>query len=213
MAVVTGSVAIGIAVVPPQPDPAAGAVPAAAPTPTVTAAATAATAAITAVAAAVATTTAAPTPVVATVPAMPPTRLHAPAIGVDAPVVPVGVDGRALAIPDDPSVVGWWQDGARPGARSGTVVLAGHVDAWDTGPGALFHLGRMRPGDAVWVDTPSAERGYVVEAVRRYAKPELPAEVFADAGRPRLVLISCGGVFDRRIRSYTDNIVVYATPA
>ena len=71
----------------------------------------------------------------------------------------------------------------------------------------------MRPGDAVWVDTATAERGYVVEAVRHYAKPALPAEVFADAGRPRLVLISCGGAFDRKLRSYTDNIVVYATPA
>jgi hypothetical protein len=197
--VVAGTVAIGIAVVPPAAEPAEGAVPAAAPTPIPPP-----------------STAAAPVPVVAAVPAIPaspPIRLHAPVIGVDAPVVPVGVDGRALAVPDDPSVIGWWQDGARPGARTGTVVLAGHVDAWDTGPGALFHLARMRPGDAVWVDTATAERGYVVEAVRHYAKSELPAEVFADAGRPRLVLISCGGAFDRRLRSYTDNIVVYATPA
>ncbi len=196
IAVVAGTAIVGFAAVSPQDDPAAGAVPAAAP------AATTAT-----------TTVTAPAPAVATIAAAPPTRLHAPAIGVDAPVVPVGADGRALAIPDDPSVVGWWRDGARPGARTGTVVLAGHVDAWDTGPGALFHLARLRPGDAVSVGTDTGERGYVVEAVRRYPKPELPAELFTPAGRPRLVLISCGGVFDRRLRSYTDNVVVYATPA
>lgn len=203
IAIVAGLAAVGFAVVPPQDDPAAGAVPPAA--------------------LVVAPVPAAPVPAspadaaqshaAATVAAAPPTRLHAPAIGVDAPVVPIGVDGRALVIPDDPSVVGWWRDGARPGAPTGTVVLAGHVDAWDTGPGALFHLARIRPGDAVSVRTDTGERGYVVEAVRRYPKPELPVEVFAPAGRPRLVLISCGGAFDRRLRSYTDNVVVYATPA
>ncbi len=197
MAVVAGAAAIGVALVPSPDDVAAGAVPEPAPVVTTTV-----------------TTPATMRPRVApTIAASPPTRLHAPAIGVDAPVVPVGVDGLALAVPDDPSVVGWWRDGARPGASTGTVVLAGHVDAWDTGPGALFHLARMRPGDAVSLRTAAGERGYVVEAVRHYAKPELPAEVFADVGRPRLVLISCGGAFDRRLRSYTDNIVVYATPA
>jgi sortase (surface protein transpeptidase) len=188
IAVVAGTAAVGFAAVPLQDDPAVGAVPPAAATP-------------------------APVATTARIAATPPTRLRVPAIRVDAPVVPVGVDGRALAIPDDPSVVGWWRDGARPGAPTGTVVLAGHVDAWDTGPGALFHLSRMQPGDAVSVHTDTGDRGYVVEAVRRYAKPELPAEVFARDGRPRLVLISCGGTFDRRIRSYTDNVVVYATPA
>lgn len=37
------------------------------------------------------------------------------------------------------------------------------------------------------------------------------AEVFAP-GLPRVVLISCGGTFDRRLRHYADNVVVVAVP-
>jgi Sortase domain len=146
-------------------------------------------------------------------PAAPPVRLVASGIGVDAPVVPVGVDpDRALAIPADPSVVGWWQAGARPGSAAGSVVLAGHVDTRVDGPGALFRLASLRPRDAVVVDTPVGTVDYVVDAVRRYPKVALPPEVFATTGRPRLVLITCGGDFDRRTRHYADNVVVYATP-
>jgi hypothetical protein len=41
----------------------------------------------------------------------------------------------------------------------------------------------------------------------------LPPEVFAVGGPPRLVLITCGGAFDRRTRNYADNVVVFAEPA
>jgi Sortase domain len=146
--------------------------------------------------------------------AAPPVRLHLAAIGVDAPVTPVDVDpDGALAIPADPAVVGWWRGGAEPGAPAGSVVLAGHVDTWSAGPGALFRLARLRPQDRVVVDTSAGPVGYVVDGVRQYPKTRLPAEAFATTGRPRLVLITCGGEFDARSRHYADNVVVYATPA
>jgi hypothetical protein len=146
-------------------------------------------------------------------PSSPPVRLVATAAGVDAPVIPVGVDpDRGLAVPTDPSVVGWWRDGAQPGSLAGSVVLAGHVDTRADGPGALFRLVSLRPRDEVVVGTPAGTVDYVVEAVRRYPKAGLPAEAFATTGRPRLVLITCGGAFDGRTRHYSDNVVVYATP-
>lgn len=146
--------------------------------------------------------------------AAPPARLRLPALGVDAPVVPVDVQpDRALAVPDDPTVVGWWRAGPQPGALAGSVVLDGHVDTRADGPGALFRLADLRPGHPVIVETAAGEVSYVVRAVRRYPKAELPAEVFDTAGAPRLVLITCGGAFDRRTRHYADNVVVYAVPA
>jgi hypothetical protein len=42
----------------------------------------------------------------------------------------------------------------------------------------------------------------------------LPIEqLFVPDGPPGLVLITCGGSFDRGVRSYQDNIVVRAVPA
>jgi hypothetical protein len=50
-------------------------------------------------------------------------------------------------------------------------------------------------------------------AARDQNQAELPPEVFAAGGPPRLVLITCGGAFDRSTRHYADNVVVFADPA
>jgi hypothetical protein len=143
-----------------------------------------------------------------------PVRLRVPSLGVDAPVTPVAAQsGGALAVPDDPHVVGWWRAGAAPGSERGTVVLDGHVDSHLAGPGALFRLAEIRPGAAVLLMTSRGTIPYVVVAIRGYPKADLPAQVFDTSGRPRLVLITCGGAFDRRIRQYADNIVAYGVPA
>ncbi len=143
----------------------------------------------------------------------PPLRVRVAALAVDAPVTPVDVDpDGALAVPADPGVVGWWRAGARPGAGAGTVVLAGHVDTRADGPGALFRLAALRPDDRVVVETAAGEVDYVVQGVRHYPKAALPAEAFDTGGSARLVLITCGGVFDRSTRRYADNVVAYAVP-
>jgi hypothetical protein len=140
----------------------------------------------------------------------------APAVGVVPPAAaarPVPVAAAAVPrVPDDPGVLGWWRDGAAPGSATGTVVLAGHVDSRELGPGALFRLADLRLGDPIAVRARRRVIDYAVQAVRRYPKAALPGEVFDRAGAARLVLISCGGAFDRARRSYADNVVVYAVP-
>lgn len=143
-----------------------------------------------------------------------PQGLALPSLRADAPILPIGVlPGGSLALPDDPHVLGWWQDGARPASGQGTVVIGGHVDTAADGPGALFELRKLRPGDPVALSTDRGVRIYVIVAVRSYPKAALPAEVFARSGQPRLVIITCGGAFDKVTRQYADNIVAYAVPA
>ncbi|MCW0216242.1 MAG: class F sortase [Pseudonocardia sp.] len=143
-----------------------------------------------------------------------PVRLDLPDRAVTAPVVPVGTgpDG-ALFIPDPPQTVGWWAPGALAGSGTGTVVVAGHVDSRLAGIGALAVLPDLTVGEHVVL---TGERGavlpYRVVARREFVKAALPPETFDRAGAPRLVLITCGGRFDRSTRSYEDNIVVYAEP-
>ncbi|NMH99890.1 sortase domain-bontaining protein [Pseudonocardia acidicola] len=142
-----------------------------------------------------------------------PQRLRLPSLGVDAPVVPVGVAaGGALVVPDDPGVLGWWQAGARPGSGHGTVVVDGHVDSAVAGPGALYHLRAVRLGDRVQLGTDRGTQGYVVRALRSFPKSAPPPDLFAIDGPPRLALITCGGSFDRHTRQYADNVVAYAVP-
>jgi hypothetical protein len=136
------------------------------------------------------------------------------ALGVDAPVVRESVDGAgALTLPQDPRTIGWWGAGAAPGAPLGTIVLAGHVDSAQQGAGALFPLARTPVGARVVLSGPGGEATYAVQGRRRFAKDDLPRrELFRQDVETRLLLVTCGGGFDRATRRYTDNVVVYAVP-
>lgn len=146
-------------------------------------------------------------------PAAPPSRLRIPGIGVDAPVVPVGVDGAGvLEVPEDVREIGWYRHGPAPGG-AGSTVLAGHVDSRTQGRGALFDLRDLVPGDRLEVVTDGEVTTWTVEARRAYDKDVVPLEdLFRRDGPARLVVITCGGEFDRRGGSYRQNIVVYARP-
>ena len=134
--------------------------------------------------------------------------------GATAPVVPVatGPDG-ALVVPDPPTTVGWWAPGALAGAASGTTVLAGHVDSAAAGLGTFALLRDLAVGDRVVLTGADGRApAYRVTGRRQLGKAALPADLFAGGGPPRLVLITCGGRFDRTTRHYTDNVLVYAEP-
>lgn len=142
-----------------------------------------------------------------------PVELAIPALQVRAWVLPVGTraDG-SLQVPPSARDLGWWRGSAAPGSPSGTVVIAGHVDTAQEGPGALFRLAEIPVGSRIHVRSrDGTTRTYRVAARRSYPKRNLPATVFAGSGSPRLVLITCGGTFDEHTRSYSDNIVAYAT--
>ncbi|RFU21446.1 class F sortase [Geodermatophilus marinus] len=151
-------------------------------------------------------------PTAAAVPA--PARLLVPALGVDAPVDPVGVaDDGQMQLPEDVSRVGWYRFGPEPGG-AGSAVLAGHVDDADQGLGELAPLRGAEVGTEVEVtDSAGTASRWRVVSREVLHKQELPLDrLFARAGPPRLVLITCGGPFLPELGSYRDNVVVVAEP-
>lgn len=144
-----------------------------------------------------------------------PERIRVRRLQVDAPVVSVSIlPAGDLDVPANPDVIGWWAEGARPGDATGSVVLDGHVDSAQRGLGAFAALRSAQVGDMVEVvGTGGENRAYTVVARRVYPKSSLPAaEVFSQDVAERLVLVTCGGRFDRATGHYDDNIVVYAAP-
>ena len=138
-----------------------------------------------------------------------------PSLGIDAPIVPVGIDMRAgaLGTPNDIDKVGWFRDAAAPGGDSGSILLAGHVDSARRGAGAFFALKSARHGTRIEVRSDDGKtRRYRVTSVRRMPKPALPGKVYSRNGTRRLTLVTCGGPFDARKGHYRDNIVVTAVP-
>ena len=144
-----------------------------------------------------------------------PVRIELPALGVDAEVVPVGVDDAGLMeIPKDVDTVGWYRFGPAPGSPSGSSVLSGHVDDYQQGTGVFARIGDLGPGDTVRVtDAAGAVREFQVVAREEWSKGEVPLDrLFDRGGESRLVLITCGGSFNSSTLGYDDNIAITATP-
>ena len=82
-----------------------------------------------------------------------------------------------------------------------------------SGGGAFVNLKNARAGQRIRVTTSDGKvRVYRVTTVRRYLKAALPANVYSSKGRARLVLVTCGGPFQRSSGTYRDNIAVTAVP-
>ena len=148
-------------------------------------------------------------------PAVRPVTVRIPSLGISAAVRPVGIDVAhgVLGLPPGIRRAGWWHDGVAPGASSGAVLIAGHVDSAQAGAGAFFKLHRAVRGSRVQVaTTDGGVYAYRVVSVRSYRKSALPTSIYSRTGAPRLVLVTCGGPFDPAGGHYRDNIVVTAVP-
>jgi hypothetical protein len=145
-----------------------------------------------------------------------PVRVRISSLRIDAPVSAAAID-VAHGVLDAPASIaraGWWRDGATPGASSGAVLITGHVDSAKGGMGAFFRLRRVHAGDRVELRTTAGRTvAYEVRSVRTYVKGAVPTSIFSRRGAARLVLVTCGGPFDRESGHYRDNVVVTAVPA
>jgi LPXTG-site transpeptidase (sortase) family protein len=137
-----------------------------------------------------------------------PQRITVPRLGVSAKVIGITATGGALEPPSNPRLIGWWSDGAKPGAKKGSAVMTGHTV--HNGGGAFDHLEDLKKGDLVTVLTDKGAMRYLVDSVRNYAKQSLAkhaAEVFDQSIDGRLVLITCD---DWNGSVYLSNAVVVA---
>lgn len=143
-----------------------------------------------------------------------PTRITIPSIGVDAPVMQVGLASNgAIATPplDQPNLAGWYSGGPAPGEQ-GPAVVVGHVDG-PNGASVFYRLGSVKPGAQVRMDLADHRTAvFTVYSVEYYPKGSFPGNrVYGDYSRPGLRLITCGGPYLGGSVGYADNIVVYAS--
>lgn len=150
-----------------------------------------------------------------TVPPVPvgvPTRISIASLGVDAPVDQVGLEKNGSMEVPGATESGWYRSGPRPGSAAGSAVIAAHVD-FNGVRGVFFDLRKLEAGAEITVtDDAGTARRFVVAERFQVGKRQLPVgELFRPDGAPVLTLITCGGGFDQRHRTYEDNIVVRAT--
>jgi LPXTG-site transpeptidase (sortase) family protein len=139
-------------------------------------------------------------------------RIVMPSLGIDAPIVTLGIDGNgAMLSPDNPVDVAWYSFSALPGEGS-NVVMAGHLDYVNYGPAVFYRLKDARPGEEVHlslVDGTTAR--YRVLDVTSYDEATAPVqEIVGPTDREIVTLITCGGAFDPLAREYNKRVVLRA---
>ncbi|BDH06380.1 class F sortase [Streptomyces seoulensis] len=139
-------------------------------------------------------------------------RVRIPAIQVDAPVTPVGLDAGGWVgapPPEDPNLAGWFTGAVSPGEK-GTSVIVGHVDN-TRGPAVFYGLGALKKGDRVEVGRQDGRTAvFEVYGVEVFEKSKFPGDrVYGSKGTPELRVITCGGGFSKQ-NGYDGNVVVFA---
>jgi LPXTG-site transpeptidase (sortase) family protein len=137
-----------------------------------------------------------PTPTPAPPPLAIPLRLVVDSIGVDAPVIKMGLDEDGIPhVPLNGQDVAWYDFSSKPGGGS-NAVLAAHIN-WERAAGAFAHLDDAKPGDAIrLISEDGREYTYEVTATF-YVDPEDPdsLEVMAPTPTETVTLITCGGTW------------------
>jgi LPXTG-site transpeptidase (sortase) family protein len=130
----------------------------------------------------------------------PVTRLIIEKIGVDAPVITLGVDEDAIPrVPDNPYDVAWYDFSSRPGWGS-NAVFAGHFDWTVNGQpviGVFYYLRELEVGDIVEVKLEDGT-DYKYSVVGNLAVPNNDSkamELMAPTPSDMVTLITCGGVW------------------
>ncbi|MEU6814480.1 class F sortase [Streptomyces sp. NPDC046860] len=139
-------------------------------------------------------------------------RVRIPAIQVDAPVTPVGLDADGWVgapPPEDPNLAGWFTGAVSPGEK-GTSVIVGHVDN-TKGPAVFYGLGALKKGSRVEVRRQDGRTAvFEVYGVEVFEKSKFPGDrVYGSKGTPELRVITCGGGFSKQ-NGYDGNVVVFA---
>ncbi|MET8935563.1 class F sortase [Streptomyces rubiginosohelvolus] len=144
-----------------------------------------------------------------------PERVEVPSVGIEALVVARGLDPDGAIDPPPygmPKTAGWYGDGTQPGAK-GTALFVGHVDT-DTEPAVFYGLSAVKPGARIEVTrTDGSVAEFTVDDVELVTRERFDAQKAygpREDGRAELRLITCGGTYDHKTRSYTANVVVSA---
>jgi LPXTG-site transpeptidase (sortase) family protein len=134
-------------------------------------------------------------------------RLEIPAIKLETDVVEGGIVTNGHGEPEwqtVPFVALQYRELGRVGER-GNAVISGHVVTINEG-NVFRDLNKVSFGDSIQVQTDEGSFTYIVEDMQ-LVKPN-QVEVMEQTKDYRLTLITCGGEFDSRSRSFSDRLVV-----
>lgn len=154
-----------------------------------------------------------PSPTPSPTPGLTPATFILPKLNISTAVERVGLtETQNMDVPKNTANVAWYMHGKMPG-EEGNSVIAGHYDTATGKPAIFYKLRILEVGDEVIVISENALKSvFVVAEKATIPYDKFPSEeVFKSRPGKNLNLITCGGIWDARKRTYLDRIVVYTT--
>jgi sortase (surface protein transpeptidase) len=141
-----------------------------------------------------------------------PVRIVIPAIGVNARVIPLGLNrDQTIQVPANAADTGWFRPGPEPGEQ-GAAVIVGHV-ATRSGPAVFYRLRRLRVGQVITIRLRDGSTvRYVARSMITVLKTRFPTNrVYARTTQPTLRLITCAGKLNTSTGHHPENYIVFAS--
>ncbi len=138
-------------------------------------------------------------------------KVALPSLGVEAPIVRVGVDTKAqMVVPKNARDVAWLDQGDMLTGPTQNLVLAGHIN-YSRRAGSFSRIQSLRAGDIVNVSLNGKKLQYRVQWTCLFDRQTTQAaRIMGYTENPSVTLISCGGVFDRSARTHNKRVAVRA---
>jgi LPXTG-site transpeptidase (sortase) family protein len=140
-----------------------------------------------------------------------PVRITIPAIGVNASVVPLGLNpDQTMEVMKSFTATGWFQPGPEPGEQ-GAAVIVGHVSS-RSGPAVFSRLPQLKVGQLITIRLQDGSSvRYAAKSMIKVSKNHFPTNrVYAKTKQPTLRLVTCAGKVDST-GYHPDNYIVFAS--
>lgn len=141
-----------------------------------------------------------------------PSLLIIPSLKLRAPFELLGLNAdHTIAVPKNDMSVGWFVYGAKPG-EIGTSVVVGHLNSLK-GRAIFANLNKIKPGDEILIQRmDKSVVVYSVDSISKFSQQNFPTEtIYGSKSYPAIRLITCSGVYNKKIGRYSENLVVFAS--
>ena len=146
-------------------------------------------------------------------PADQPRKIELPSLGKTGCIQKVGIDQHNnIAVPTNIHVAGWFTGSTKPG-EDGVSIIDGHFGGRYTDDAIFRDLNKLKPNELIKIEYGDRTwRTFTVVRTDLYSVDETAHQQFKklEGIDKQLTLITCGGTYDNKAKTYNKRTVVRA---